>query len=181
MKSASSAKSADEIKSWEQADAALRLYAEFSASLAKTRAKMDAEILGITEKYADVIGNAETALTALDSQLKAFALEHKAEFKAAPDGDGRSYEQAGIAMGFRKLLDKVALPRGDARKQVALEYLAQYRPEFVRSNPEFDLVALLAALKDGDAALVKALAERAAIVLKPGRDSFFIKTSGGGK
>lgn len=166
------------VESWEQADAAMERYASKQTYLAIERALMDADILAITEKYADLIGNAELGAECIAQALEQFTNSRKAEFKAAPDGDGRSYEHAGVSIGFRKLLDKVALPRGDAKKQVSLEYLQQYRPEFVRLHPEFDLVKLLAALKDGDAALVDALADHD-IKLKPGKDEFFLKVASG--
>jgi len=168
--------SAVSIRTWSDADEAMQRCASKQTLIAIKRAEMDAEILAITEKYADSVGNAELILAANEQALERFASDHKAEFKAAPDGDGRSYGHAGITIGFRKLLDKVALPRGEAKKEVSLEYLEQYRPEFVRRTPEFDLVALLAALKDGDSDLVKALADHG-ITLRPGKDEFFLKVA----
>lgn len=172
---ARSQKSETSIRTWEDAEEAMVAYAAVQNIIARDRAKMDAEILAITEKCSDSVGNAELAAQRLAQELEAFTREHKAEFETAPDGDGRSYTHAGVVIGFRKLLDKVALPRGDAKKEVALEYLVQYRPEFVRSTLEFDLIKLLAALKDGAADVVRALAEKAGITLKPGKDEFFLK------
>jgi hypothetical protein len=165
-----------EIGNWEQADVAMGLYAMQAARLAEYQAAIDkalAQVRATCHREFELLG-AEMGET--EAALKQFADSRKSEFKAAPDGDGRSYGHAGITIGFRKLLDKVALPRGDARKEVSLEYLEQYRPEFVRRTPEFDLIALLAALKDGDSDLVKALAEHG-ITLKAGRDEFFLKVA----
>lgn len=164
------------IENWQEAEAAMLDYARAEAEESELLAEQDAELNRIRARFDSRLKPHQEGLAEMHAALKEFADLYKAEFKAAPDGDGRSYEHAGVLIGFRKLLDKVALPRGDAKKQVALEYLAQYRPEFVRRSPEFNLIALLDALKNADpqSILACALAERG-IVLKPGKDEFFLK------
>ena len=162
------------VDSWEQAESLMDQVADLAAGRARMQAELDCALAQTRARFTANLQNLDSQLSTLDSRLEFFAAEHKSEFKAAPDGDGRSYEHAGVSIGFRKLLDKVALPRGDAKKEVSLEYLEQYRPEFVRRTPEFNLVALLAALKDGDAALIQALADHD-VKLKPGKDEFFLK------
>lgn len=180
MKSAQSVKSAETIDTWEQAECLMVEYADLAAERATEQAHLDADIAEIRALHAEDLQRLDSQLSTLNSQLESFAAEHKTDFKAAPDGDGRSYEHAGVTIGFRKLLDKVKLPHGEAKKAVSLEYLVQYRPEFVRRTPEFNLLALLEALKDADpeSSLVKALAEHD-IKLKPGRDEFFLKVASG--
>lgn len=167
------------IANWQELDRAMAAHAARAAMLSKRRAALEDALQRVRATYAEEIAEYERLLAETAAALEEFTVSRKAEFKAAPDGDGRSYEAAGVIIGFRKLLDKVGLPRGEAKKQVALEYLLQYRPEFVRRTPEFDLIALLAALKDGDADLVRALDEKAGITLKPGKDEFFLKVAQG--
>jgi len=166
------------VESWEQAERLMIEYADAAAERAIEQADLDAEIAQAKARYAKSLQTLDSQLSTVNCGLEAFASAHKAEFKPAPDGNGRSYEHAGVTIGFRKLLDKVGLPRGEAKKQVTLEYLCQYRPEFVRRTPEFDLVALLPALKDGSPDVVKALAEHD-ITLKPCKDEFFLKVASG--
>jgi hypothetical protein len=176
LKPARTGESGFNLEAWGDADFAMADYAFESATLAKIRAGLEDTLASIRASYQLKIFEHEERLKATEAALEQFADSRKAEFKAAPDGDGRSYEHAGVSIGFRKLLDKVALPRGDAKKEVSLEYLAQYRPEFVRRTPEFDLMALLPALKDGSPDVVKALAEHG-ITLKVGKDEFFLKVT----
>ena len=164
------------IETWGDADFAMIDYAKHASLLAGVKATMENEITALRKAYDEDIREIEERLKATEAALEEFTNARKAEFKAAPDGDGRSYEHAGVTIGFRKLPDKVGLPRADAKKQVSLGYLCQYRPEFVRRTPEFDLVALLPALKDGPPEQVKALAEHD-ITLKPGKDEFFLKVA----
>jgi len=166
-----------EIGNWDEANVAMGLYALQATRLAEHKAAQESALAKVRATYEREFERLAEEMSAKEAALEEFTVSRKAEFKASPDGDGRSYEHSGVVIGFRKMLEKVALPRGDAKKQVALEYLEQYRADFVRRTPEFDLVALLAALKDGDSALVKALAERG-IVLKPGKDEFFLKVVG---
>jgi len=167
------------IESWEQAEFLMVQVADLSAARAKKQAALDAEIAQTRARHDEALQRLDFRLSTLNSQLEDFSAAHRSEFKAAPDGDGRSYEHAGVTIGFRKLLDKVSLPRGDAKKEVSLEYLEQYRPEFVRHTPEFDLIALLPALKEGPPELVKALAEHG-VTLKVGKDEFFLKVKSEG-
>jgi hypothetical protein len=162
------------IRTWEDAQAAMEIYAQQAAELATHLGCLDAALAKVRATYQRHTELTTAELAEMETVLEKFAAEHKVEFKAAPDGDGRSYEHAGVSIGFRKLPDKVGLPRGEAKKQVSLEYLAQYRPEFVRRTPEFDLLALLPALKEGPLEQIKALAEHD-ITLRPGKDQFFLK------
>lgn len=165
------------IESWGDADFAMADYAVESARLANLQAALDDALAKTRAGYEHEIKEITDRLSATEAALEEFTVSRKSEFKAAPDGDGRSYEHARVAIGFRQHPDKVGLPRGEAKKQVALEYLVQYRPEFIRSTPEFDLVALLATLKDGSTDVVRALDEHAGITLKPGKDEFFVKVT----
>ena len=165
------------IDSWDAVQCAMEQYADQAANLAQRRAWLDDALAKVRATYAAEIAAGEKALEEIEASMEAFALAHKTEFKPAPAGDGRSFDHAGVTVGFRKMPPSVKLPHRTADREAALNYLQIYRPSLVRLAPEFDKPAILRTLDDGGEVLAKALGEHG-IKLNPGKDEFFVKTEG---
>jgi len=162
------------IPDWTVLNCVMEEYATTAADLATRRASLEEALSKVRQSYNTEITETAEKLEDLAASLEAFALAHRAEFKASPTGDGRSYTHAAVTVGLRKHPDSVKLPHRSADQEAAIEYLRIYRDSLVRLAPQFDKPAILATLSNGDAATVRVLNDHG-IRLRPGRDEFFVK------
>jgi len=161
-------KTANELKTWPQAETLMARFAEGECELEKLIVARDE---AIRAAWADYAARAKRHLERRDEIVKAlkkFATAHKAEFKPREQGgDVRSYEHAGVTLGFRRTPPAVRIDDEEA----AVTYLCQYYEEYVRTQLEPNREALKTALQDGNERLVEALAAHG-ITLKQ-VDKFF--------
>lgn len=148
-------------------------YAALSAGRDELRARLEGEIAVVRDRYATTLDRQESELSTLSAQLKKFAQGRKTEFKPAPSGDGRSYEHAGVALGFRQSPGRVEIRKEDE----AIDWLRDYRSgEFVRIVHQADREKLLAALREGaDSRLVETLAAHG--IRFEQKDKFFVEVA----
>jgi phage host-nuclease inhibitor protein Gam len=162
-----------ELKTWEQTDGRMQIFAETSAQLAEIQAKLDAEIVALRKRYAEAFRVVELSLNASAAALKKFAQGHKSEFKPSPAGDGRSYEHAGVTVGFRQSPGRVEIRNEDK----TIEWLRDCRNgKFVRLIHQPNRDALLEVLRDGsDQRLVETLAAHGITFQQ--KDKFFLEVT----
>lgn len=159
------------IRTWMQADAALRAYARQATELAEHQAALERELSRVRatfERHTELV-TAELAET--EAALKKFAQGHKSEFKPSPAGDGRSYEHAGVVLGFRQSPGRVEI----RNEEKTVEWLRDCRNgRFVRLIHQPNRDALLEALRDGsDQRLIETLAAHGITFQQ--KDKFFLE------
>ena len=162
-----------EIQTWEEADRALAKFAEVEAELAKQGAVNQMVLQELAAKYERAIRADSEKRELVAKALKKFAVAHKAEFKAAPNGDGRSYEHAGAVLGFRQSPGRVEIRNEDK----TIDWLRDIRNgKFIRIVHQANREALLEALRDGsDQRLIEVLASHG-ITFRQG-DKFFLEVT----
>lgn len=158
------------IETWDDAKTAMESYATLRCEVDKQKLLLDEAVRTAALTFGEATEKAARELDTLEKDLLKFAKAHPIDFTTAPDGDGRSFEHAGARLRARKLPDKVKIEGEEA----AVEYLARFRPEYVRFAPSADRAALLVALQDGDTDLVRALGEHG-ISIDRGKDKFSVE------
>lgn len=160
-----------EIGNWQEADTAMFLYRERCAKVQKLNVALDE---ALTKVQASHLADLETAEGLVDKSLaalKKFAQARKAEFKPSPNGDGRSYEHAGVTLGFRQSPGRVEI----RKEEEVIEWLRDFREGvFVRIVHQADREALLEILRSAqDDRLVGTLAAHG--IKFEQKDRFFLE------
>jgi phage host-nuclease inhibitor protein Gam len=162
-----------EIKTWEEADRWLQHFVTRKARLNNCEARRDEELAALRNRHQYQIDLASQEVSDVEAALKKFAAAHKAEFQAAPNGDGRSYEHAGAVLGFRQSPGRVEI----RNEEKTIEWLRDCRNgRFVRLVHEPNREALLQALRpspDGDQRLIESLAAHGITFQQ--KDKFFLE------
>lgn len=161
------------IRTWMQADAALRNYAKQATELAEQQAALETELARVRATFERHTELTTAELAETEAALKKFAQGHKNEFKPSPAGDGRSYEHAGAVLGFRQTPGRVEI----RNEEKTIEWLRDCRNgRFVRLVHQPNREALLEALRDGsDQRLIETLAAHG-IRFKQ-KDKFFLEVA----
>jgi len=163
-------KTAIEPKTWPEAETLMSQFAETQVEITKIKALWEESLLSVARDYGKRVKSYEEKRADLEKALKKFAAGHKAEFKPMPIGDGRSYEHAGVTLGFRRTPPAVRIED----EETAVTYLCQYyKDEYVHTQFAPNREALKSALQNGNERLVEALAAHG-ITLKQ-VDKFFVE------
>lgn len=164
-----------ELKTWEEADRALERFALVDAEIDKAAAVLRLAIQELQAKFERQVRADLEKHELLDKELKKFAQAHKTEFKPSPAGDGRSYEHAGVVLGFRQTPGRVGIRNEDK----VLEWLYAFRGgTFARMAIEADREALLGVLRpspDADQRLIETLAAHGITFQQ--KDKFFLEVT----
>jgi len=145
-----------EINTWQDADRALERFAAAEAESDAQLAALDLAFANVRARHQLDRDLTTAELAKLEAALKKFAAAHKAEFKAAPNGDGRSYEHAGAVLGFRQSPGRVEI----RKEEETIEWLRDFREgTFVRVVHEANREMLLDILRQGVLAKDKRLVE----------------------
>lgn len=144
-----------EVANWAEAQGAMARLASAEGSRREIQADIESEIASVHEGYHDRLTSAKAAIDGLQKALAKFAKKHKKEFRAREDGgDTRSFEHAGVVMGFRKTPARVEIKKIEQ----ATQWLRQKFPLFIRTKYEPNREALLEELKRPESTLRDRLA-----------------------
>ncbi len=160
------------IASWEDVDRAMERVARLDAELRIERANADAMIQRIEQQYQDFAREREAERADLELALRKFASAHKKEFAPREQGgDTRSYEHAGVVMGYRAKPPEVRIEN----EEYALEWLRTFDDGiYVRVKLEANRQAIREALSnDADERTIERMAAHG-ITLQQ-RDKFFLE------
>ena len=161
-----------ELYSWNGVEDALTDYAAAKNEIAKADALLAEALLLAKMARQQQVKGFEADCVELAQALKKFAQAHKAEFKAAPSGDGRSFEHAGVMLGFRQSPGRVEI----RKEEEAIEWLRDYQnAKFVRVVHEPNRELLLETLRAPDTPerLVETMAAHGIKFEQP--DKFFLE------
>jgi phage host-nuclease inhibitor protein Gam len=160
------------IARWEDVDRAMEQVARLDAELRVERANADALIRRIEQQYQDFAREREAERADLELALRKFASVHKKEFAPREQGgDTRSYEHAGVVMGYRAKPPEVRIEN----EEYALEWLRTFDDGiYVRVKLEANRQAIREALSnDADERTIERMAAHG-ITLQQ-RDKFFLE------
>jgi|SRR5579884_344486 len=160
------------IATWEDVDRAMERVARLDAELRIERANADAMIQRIEQQYQDFAREREAERADLELALRKFASAHKKEFAPREaGGDRRSYEHAGVVMGYRAKPSEVRIEN----EEYALEWLRTFDDGiYVRVKLEANRQAIREALSnDADERTIERMAAHG-ITLQQ-RDKFFLE------
>lgn len=160
-----------EPKTWSEVETLMAQFAETECEISKLDAAHQEAIRFARESLARQSRPYLDKRAEIEKALKKFAAAHKAEFKPREQGgDVRSYDHAGVTLGFRRTPPAVRIED----EEQAITYLCQYyREDYVRTQFTPDREALKVALQDGNERLIEALAAHG-ITLKQ-VDKFFVE------
>jgi phage host-nuclease inhibitor protein Gam len=167
---------------WRDCEAAMQAYADAKADEATLAAAMQDAIQTAQAVYLEPITSAQGDASEQELLIREFARAHKGEFNS----DGRSYEYAGVTVGFRKNPDSLQTPRN---QDGLVEWLKhRFGFLFVRVSYEPDKETLhrfLARETDeefeniSEPRKVERALEEAGIGIRKGADKFFIEVRNG--
>jgi len=160
-----------EVSTWPEAESLMAHFAQVECDLEKLGAANLQAMQAQHERYAAQVKPYLEKRQELEKALKKFAGAHKAEFKPREQGgDVRSYDHAGVTLGFRRTPPAVRIED----EEQAITYLCQYYgEEYIRTQFSPDREKLKGALQDGNERLIEALAAHG-ITLKQ-MDKFFVE------
>jgi len=136
-----------QIETWPDADGAMEELAKLDAARRAIAARRDLRVTQVESQFNGELNALADAEDAIEKSLKAFAGKRKAEFKPAPSGDGRSYQHAGVAFGYRRTPPAVHIEEEEA----AIRWLTdRFEEQYVRVKQEPDREALKVTLLECD-------------------------------
>lgn len=162
-------------KSWtlEQCNIAMDLYALQSARLLAREAALQEDLAKVRHSYEEQILEGQAEVEAIEELLKTYAMKHKSDFRPRDKGgEVRSYQHAGVDIGFHQDPKTVRVKGGDDKAAVRLE--EDYGLAYIIVTKKPDRAVLKAVLEAGNDHLTANLA-RKGITLEPGKDRFFVK------
>jgi phage host-nuclease inhibitor protein Gam len=121
-----------------EAEAAVSEFARLVNNQRAITAIMDAEILGIKERFGASLAECEAARKIHAERLKLWALANPEEF-----GKARSIQFTAGAIGFRTGMPRLALLNRSWTWEKCLATVEQLLPGFIRQKPEIDAAALI--------------------------------------
>lgn len=128
------------LKSWQDADAELKILAEADSNKKRIESKLNAELLVVQGKHQDELNKLNTQILGSASNIELFCEEHRADF-----GEKQSKELNYGIVGFRKGTPKLSQMKGwtwDAVKNV-IDKSKKSRDMFLRTKTELDKNAIL--------------------------------------
>ncbi len=158
-----------EIGTWEEAERVMEELAQEESERRMIQANIDAGVAAVHAKFGSRMEEENARIGELEAALARFGKKHKKEFRPKEEGgETRSYEHAGVVMGFRKTTPAVRIEN----EPKAVDFLATHDGgRYVRTRTEPDRQGLAEALKDDSDPFVEKLAAHG-ITLQQ-KDKFF--------
>ena len=162
------------IGNWKEAERAMGDFASLETKVGQARAAMEISIQAAQDRFFQKTEDLASRQREIEAELRHFARANKKDFKATPNGDGRSRNFNGVRFGFRLTPPFVKIKTPVA----ALAWLySSFGVTFLRISKEINRDVLKSELENGNPRVVKWLNDHG-ITLKQ-KDKFFIEVEHG--